>query len=371
MASVLGNAENLLSSGRQTSVRLGLSYVLDWIVILVVAGVGGLLYKITGFTHAFSLEDSSISYPLVSDTVSITVVGIVACGVPAVVILVLSLLIPSSTIQASSQDSHRGTWGFRLWEWHAGWLGLALSLAGAFFITSGLKDVVGKPRPDFLARCDPDLSNVAAHVVGGLGLRQSSAAIMVSTGICQNTDASVVKNGFAAFPSGHSSFSFAGLLYLSLWLSAKFAVTFPIPFRAASRRSEEDAPTPSSDNHASFRSSAAAPPLYLLLLVLAPIAVALFICATRYADYMHAGWDIMGGSVIGSFFAWLGFGWYHISPRDGQSCGSPAWAWAPRSTRGAFGVPFGSPSFGRYEDAKREGRTSPRGYVDLELGRMS
>jgi membrane-associated phospholipid phosphatase len=330
------------------------------------------LYKITGYSHAFSLEDPSISYPLVADTVSITVVGIVACAVPAVVIFILCLLIPSSTIEISSQGEGdtRSLWHRRLWEWHAGWLGLGFSLAGAFFVTSGLKDVVGKPRPDFLARCNPDLSNVAAYVVGGLGLNKPSAPILVNTGICQNTDISVVKDGFAAFPSGHSSFSWAGLLYLSFWLSVKFAVTFPVPFHHAPsrRQGKENVNIVPSANNTPFRSSAAAPPLYLLLLVLASVAVALFICATRYADYMHAGWDILGGSLIGISFAWAGCRWYHVPPRGGESPGKAGWAWAPRSTRGAFGVPVGSPSFGRNEDSIREVRTNTSGYEDLELG---
>lgn len=65
-----------------------------------VAAAGGFLYKITGYKHVFSINDPAISYPLAADTVSITIVGIVTCGVPAVVILVLALLIPSSSIEA-------------------------------------------------------------------------------------------------------------------------------------------------------------------------------------------------------------------------------------------------------------------------------
>ncbi|KAJ5375889.1 diacylglycerol pyrophosphate phosphatase [Penicillium cosmopolitanum] len=287
----------------------------------IVAGVGGLLYKIPGYNHAFSLEDPSISYPLVANTISITIVGIVACGVPAVVIFVLCLLIPSSTIQASSP-------------------GLGLSLAGAFFITSGLKDVVEKPRPDFLARCDQDLSNVAAYMVGGLGLEEASAPILVNISTCQNTD-------------------LTGLLYLSLWLSIKFAVTFPVPFRVTSSREpgEENADIVSNIDQTPFRSAAAAPPLYLLLLVFAPVVVALFICATRYADYMHAGWDILGGSLIGIFFAWAGFRMYQVPPRGGEFQGYAGWAWAPRSARGAFGVRFWEPNFGRNGDSIRKVQT--------------
>ncbi|KAJ5898297.1 diacylglycerol pyrophosphate phosphatase [Penicillium tannophilum] len=360
----------MLVFGRETSTRLILSYVFDWVIIIIVAGVGGVLYKISGYEHAFSLEDPQISYPLVTNTISVVIVAIVAGGVPAVLILVLSLLIPSSALEVTGEGEFRSLWSRRLWEWHAGWLGLGLSLAGAFFITSGLKDVVGKPRPDFLARCDPDLSNIAPYVVGGLGLNESSAPVMVNVGICQNTNLSVLKDGFAAFPSGHSSFSWAGLLYLSLWLSAKFAVTFPAPDPTSiPRRQDRGADLDqSTDKMIPFRSSAAASPLYLVLFILTPVAVALFICATRYADYMHAGWDILAGSLIGAFFAWFGFRWYHVASPGGESSKYGAWAWAPRSTWGAFGVPFGSSGFASNEDRPlRVPIRDARGYEDLEL----
>lgn len=326
--------------------------------------MGGFLYKITGYKHAFSIDDPAISYPLAADTVSITIVGIVACGIPAVVILALALLIPSSSVGALGKLGSNDIWNRRLWEWHAGWLGLGLSLAGAFFITSGLKDIVGKPRPDLLARCDPDLANLAAHLVSGLGLKETSAPILVDTSICQNPNSSVIKDGFAAFPSGHSSFSWAGLLYLSLWLSAKFAITFPVPFRMPLYKGQGAAHAGlvhDANQTGSFRSSAAAPPLYLLLLVISPVTAAIYICATRYADYMHAGWDILGGSLIGVAFAYIGFRWYHIPFGDG------GWAWAPRSTQAAFGIPFGSSSFAGNE-LVREERRNTNGYEDLELG---
>lgn len=44
-------------------------------------------------------------------------------------------------------------------------------------------------------------------MVGGLGLEEASAPILVNISTCQNTDLSIVKGGITAFPSGHSSFS--------------------------------------------------------------------------------------------------------------------------------------------------------------------
>ena len=72
-------------------------------------------------------------------------------------------------------------------------------------VTEGLKDLYGKPRPDMLSRCNPDLSDIAAHVVGGLGQELPGAPILVSWTICQNTSRSLSRDGFVSFPSGHAS----------------------------------------------------------------------------------------------------------------------------------------------------------------------
>ena len=117
-----------------------------------------------------------------------------------------------------------------------------------------------------------------------------------------------------------------------------------------------------SNEISSFRSSAAAPPLYFLVLVVSPIGAALYICATCYADYMHAGWDILGGNLTGMAFAYLGFRWYHILFGDG------GWIWAPRSTHGALGVTFGSSNFAENEGFAREVRRKTSGYEVWNLG---
>ena len=60
----------------------------------------------------------------------------------------------------------------------------------------------------------------------------------------------------------------------------------------------------------------------------------------------------------------VGFRWYHIPFGDGDG----GWAWAPRSTQGAFGLPFGSSNFTGNEGLARELRRNTNGYEDLELG---
>jgi len=83
-------------------------------------------------------------------------------------------------------------------------MGLGVSLAVAFFITDGTKNLVGKPRPHLLAVCDPDLSRILSSAVGGIGQQLKEGINLVSSTICRNSD-STLKDSFRSFPSGHSS----------------------------------------------------------------------------------------------------------------------------------------------------------------------
>lgn len=108
----------------------------------------------------------------------------------------------STKDQNVSRSSH---WRYKLWEWNAGWMGLAVAFAWAWMATEGLKDLYGRPRPDMLARCNPDLSNIATYAVGGLGEKLAGAPTLVTWKICQNKSKVLANDGFASFPSGHSS----------------------------------------------------------------------------------------------------------------------------------------------------------------------
>lgn len=208
-------------------------------------------------------------------------------------------------------------------------MGLALSLAATLFVTSGLKCIVGKPRPNFLAICNADVDRLGDFVVGGSGSEiESDAPALVTYEICRQTDLDLLNDAFFAFPSGHSSMSWAGLLYLSLWLSMKFTIAIPylghhIPL---ANRSTEDV-----DIVSYYHEKRAAPPLWMVAIVLVPIGVALFICASRYADFHHAGIDIFAGCVIGIISGYASFRLYHLPIRRGFGM-----SWAPRADQHAF-----------------------------------
>ena len=258
--------------------------------------------------------------------------------VPAVVIAAHSLLVKSEGWAANSETSNY-RWRYRLWEWNAGWLGLGLAVVGAFFFTSGVKAVVGKPRPNLIARCQPDISQIATYAVSGLGQKLNEAPVFVSAGICQNPDRSVIQDGFAAFPSGHSSFAFAGFMYFTLWLCAKLAVAVPdfLPRRDKSDYSTLGYGKERADANHGPLYSPAAPPIYLLVIAFIPFCSATYIAASRWADNQHTGWDILAGTVIGIFFGWLGFRWYFPSLQSLRAV-----SWAPRSKNRTFYGGLGS-----------------------------
>jgi diacylglycerol diphosphate phosphatase/phosphatidate phosphatase len=58
---------------------------------------------------------------------------------------------------------------------------------------ASLKNLIGKPRPDLVDRCQP----IQGSTDPVLGLSNST--------ICTQTDNAILKDGFRSFPSGHSS----------------------------------------------------------------------------------------------------------------------------------------------------------------------
>lgn len=142
--------------------------------------------------------------------------------------------------------------------------------------------------------------------------------------------------------------SFAGLTYLALFLCAKLAITIPfLNYQNMDRNEQLVKP----------RKQAAAPPTYLIVFPLISIGAAIYISSTRYSDFMHHGFDIISGALLGIVSAWLGFRWYHLPINRGGG-----WAWAPRSSDRSFSRGIGLMTYVRNENSNdRRGR-------DLEGG---
>ena len=202
------------------------SYVLDWIIIFAIAFVGFSFGHIEPYKRPFSLIDLSISYPLIPESVTpIDAVFVVAIAPAAIIAIVVLVFVPGPAFVRANNRSQ--VLRLKFWELERGVAGLAMSIAITFFVVQGIKNLVGKPRPNLLARCDPDLDNIASHVVGGMGRDISVRWTLVTSSICRQQDQMVLNDGFRSFPSGHSSFAWAGLLYLTFFLCSKFAIAVP------------------------------------------------------------------------------------------------------------------------------------------------
>ena len=69
---------------------------------------------------------------------------------------------------------------------------LSLSLTGA--VSQVVKVLVGRPRPDLIARCQPVLGTTNTAIYG-----------LVTSAICTQKDIYIMRDGFRSFPSAHSS----------------------------------------------------------------------------------------------------------------------------------------------------------------------
>ena len=87
---------------------------------------------------------------------------------------------------------------------HVTILGLFISLALSSFLADVVKNAVGRPRPDLIARCIP-AKGTPEHE-------------LVTIAVCTQQDQHKLHDGWRSFPSGHSSFAFGGLGFLALYV---------------------------------------------------------------------------------------------------------------------------------------------------------
>ncbi|KAJ3533863.1 hypothetical protein NM688_g7221 [Phlebia brevispora] len=169
------------------------SYAPDWIITIGLAAIFLALDRVDGFKREFSLEDTSLRHPFtVHERVPDPLLYVICFAAP----VLLQPLINYLTIRS---------W----WDLHNGTLGLVLALCITGALTQITKVTVGRPRPDLIARCIPRPGSMDPQ--WGLS----------SAEICTQTEWYKLTDGWRSFPSGHSSMSFAGLGFLSFYLSGK------------------------------------------------------------------------------------------------------------------------------------------------------
>ncbi|KAJ1773070.1 hypothetical protein LPJ77_004819 [Coemansia sp. RSA 2523] len=240
------------------------SYVIDWAVTLVSTLVWLYLGVAQPHYQPFSVHDKSISYPYVApsdQTVTVPMLFAVSIGLPASIIVMIAL--------GFKRNAH---------DLHVGLLGLLMGVSLTLMFTNCLKNVLGRPRPNLLARCLPTRPNHALD---------DPPQGLSTISICTQTNMAVLDEGFRSFPSGHTSLAFAGLTFLANYLAGKLHVF-------------------DRQGHT-----------YKSFAVFMPLLVAATIGATRVADSWHHPTDVFVGAAIGICTATFSYLQYYpmlISP---------------------------------------------------------
>lgn len=226
---------------RSHGLKVARSHMHDWLILILLVVVEVILNVIEPF-HRFVGKEmlTDLSYPLQTNTIPFWSVPLIAILLPIVVILVYYFI---------RQD---------VYDLHHAILGLLFSVLITAVITDAIKDAVGRPRPDFFWRCFPN----------GKGVFDTRTTDVLCTG-----DKSVIKEGHKSFPSGHTSWSFAGLSFLSWYLSGKI--------RAFDRKGH----------------------VAKLCIVFLPILLAALVGVSRVDDYWHHWQDVFAGGLIGATVA--------------------------------------------------------------------
>ncbi|SPO28975.1 related to DPP1 - diacylglycerol pyrophosphate phosphatase [Ustilago trichophora] len=248
---------------RRRRLALLRSYLPDWIITILLAGLLAIVNNVHGFRREFSLTDTSIQHTYaVHERVPTWLLGILAVLVPALIIVGFSLGISRS-----------------VWDLHNGLLGFVLANALTLTVTTIIKVTVGRPRPDLIDRCQP-----------ASGSRNAEPYGLVTDLICTvGVDNKILRDGFRSFPSGHASTSFAGFTYLSLYLAGKLHLF-------------------DGRGHA-----------VTAWLCGTPLLAAALIAVSRTMDYRHHATDVLAGGLLGLVIAYWSYKLYYPPLGHAQS----------------------------------------------------
>ncbi|RZC24064.1 putative lipid phosphate phosphatase 3, chloroplastic [Glycine soja] len=229
----------------------------DWLILLLLVLIVIGLYVIHPF-HRFVGKDmmTDLKYPLKSNTVPVWAVPIYAGLLPIVIFVVVYIQ------RRDVYDLHHAV-------------------------------LLGRPRPDFFWRCFPD----------GKDVYDKWGDV-----ICHG-DKKVIKEGYKSFPSGHTSWSFAGLGFLSLYLSGKI--------KAFDRKGH----------------------VAKLCIVFMPLLFASLIGISRVDDYWHHWQDVFAGGLLGLTVATFCYLQFFPPPYHSEGWGPYAYFRMLEESRGMTQVP--------------------------------
>ncbi|KAK2981485.1 hypothetical protein RJ640_021926 [Escallonia rubra] len=321
----------------------------DWLILVLLAGIEVILNIIHPF-YRFVGKDmmTDLKYPLKDNTVPVW-------AVPVSVSLLVELLhcylaaLLNEFVGGHKTDSTGDAQLYAvllpiavfllfyirrkdIYDLHHSILGLLFAVLITGVLTDAIKDAVGRPRPDFFWRCFPD----------GVDNYDRWGDV-----ICHGKD-SVIKEGHKSFPSGHASWSFAGLGFLSLYLSGKI--------KAFDRRGH----------------------VAKLCLVFLPLLAASLVAVSRVDDYWHHWQDVFAGGLLGLVVATFSYLQFFPAPYHTKGWGPYAYFRAVEEWRSnSRAVNAGEVEVANQQSGQNvnsfmpdSSENSRRSLVDVESGKM-
>ncbi|XP_039012588.1 lipid phosphate phosphatase 2-like [Hibiscus syriacus] len=234
----------------------------DWLILMLLVMIEVGLFVIHPF-YRFVGKDmmADLKYPMKDNTVPLWAVPIYSVLLPICVFIF---------VYFRRRD---------VYDLHHSVLGLLFAVLITAVITDAIKDAVGRPRPDFFWRCFPDGKDVYDRW-GNV--------------VCHGNKADI-KEGHKSFPSGHSSWSFAGLGFLSLYLSGKIKVL-------------------DRQGH-----------IAKLCIIVLPLLAASLVAVSRVDDYWHHWNDVFAGGFLGLVVATFCYRQFFPNPYDDDGWGPYAY----------------------------------------------
>ncbi|ORX68447.1 acid phosphatase/Vanadium-dependent haloperoxidase [Anaeromyces robustus] len=249
--------------------RIQLSFLLDWFFVFLVTIGTGILSFVSPFERQFRIDDETISHPYVDDEM-FSGLELALSGVVFPVLVI-------SFYHLFNRDLK--------YAFHQAIMGICVSVTLCLFVTTLIKVSVGRFRPDFISRCQVNITKVEEIYKSYNISNQISFGPrnLYNTTICTNTNKFRLDEGRRSFPSGHTAFAFSSLTYTSLFLAGKLHL-FDGNFI-----------------------------LWKLIMVIIPNLLALFIGFTRLIDYRHHWQDVVVGGILGILFSSLSYFYYFPS----------------------------------------------------------
>eukprot|EP00887_Chlorella_sp_A99_P008152 scaffold12.g8152.t1 len=215
------------------------------------------------------------SYAHMHETVPDWMVPVVALGIPIGIFLLSYLTGRTSRV-----------------ELHHACLMLVACVLTTGMLTNAIKVQVGRPRPDFMSRCWPS---------GGPPMVTRKGLPKCEPGV----DHAELVKGQRSFPSGHTSWSAAGLGYLTFWLMGTLrracAAAARNP-RGGPRARRPRAPAATRRTACTCFCGNAEPAR--LFFSLMPQMGVVWMGMNRVRHHKHHAEDVLASFVLGTFLAW-------------------------------------------------------------------